>query len=213
MAATVREVEVFPICIREVEVLRVEDVTPGMRRVIVGGSAMDSHVRDGVRLPAVCTNGFDDDVKLLPVDPQTGALPFDVPRNTDTGAVDWPAGSFQYTALGVKDAGTTVGTSPLSQTAQGTFIQVDLKIANTGNSSATFLVNYVKLVDASGKTYDADPTATLYANPDQNAWVAAINPGNAIQGPVLFDVPAGTHATSIRVSDTVFSAGKTIRLG
>ncbi|OQQ32189.1 NADPH-dependent ferric siderophore reductase [Prescottella equi] len=96
MAATVREVEVFPICIREVEVLRVEDVTPGMRRVIVGGSAMDSHVRDGVRLPAVCTNGFDDDVKLLPVDPQTGALPFDVPRNTDTGAVDWPAGSFQY---------------------------------------------------------------------------------------------------------------------
>ena len=123
------------------------------------------------------------------------------------------AGSFQYTALGVKDAGTTVGTSPLSQTAQGAFIQVDLKIANTGNSSATFLVNYVKLVDASGKTYDADPTATLYANPDQNAWVAAINPGNAIQGPVLFDVPAGTHATSIRVSDTVFSAGKTIRLG
>ncbi len=96
MAATVREVEVFPICIREVEVLRVEDVTPGMRRVIVGGSAMDSHVRDGVRLPAVCTNGFDDDVKLLPVDPQTGALPFDTPRNTDTGAVDWPAGSFQY---------------------------------------------------------------------------------------------------------------------
>lgn len=96
MAATVREVEVFPICIREVEVLRVEDVTPGMRRVIVGGAAMDSHVRDGVRLPAVCTNGFDDDVKLLPVDPRTGALPFEVPRNTDTGAVDWPAGSFQY---------------------------------------------------------------------------------------------------------------------
>lgn len=96
MAATVREVEVFPICIREVEVLRVEDVTPGMRRVVVGGPAMDSHVRDGVRLPAVCTNGFDDDIKLLPVDPQTGTLPFDVPRNTDTGAVDWPAGSFQY---------------------------------------------------------------------------------------------------------------------
>ncbi|PTR28863.1 NADPH-dependent ferric siderophore reductase [Rhodococcus sp. OK519] len=96
MAATVREVEVFPICIREVEVLRVEDVTPGMRRVTVGGPAMDSHIRDGVRLPAVCTNGFDDDIKLLPVDPTTGVLPFDVPRNTDTGAVDWPAGSFQY---------------------------------------------------------------------------------------------------------------------
>lgn len=96
MAGTVREVEVFPICIREVEVLKVEDVTPGMRRVTVGGPSMDSHVRDGVRLPPVRTNGFDDDVKLLPVDPRTGELPFEVPRNTDDGTVDWPAGSFQY---------------------------------------------------------------------------------------------------------------------
>ncbi|QCQ89783.1 siderophore-interacting protein [Rhodococcus sp. SGAir0479] len=96
MAGTVREVEVFPICIREVDVLKVEDVTPGMRRVTVGGPSMDSHVRDGVRLPPVRTNGFDDDVKLLPVDPRTGELPFEVPRNTDNGTVDWPAGSFQY---------------------------------------------------------------------------------------------------------------------
>ncbi|WP_305093917.1 siderophore-interacting protein [Prescottella sp. R16] len=96
MAATAREVEVFPICIREVEVLRVEDVTPGMRRVIVGGPAMDGHVRDGVALPPVRTTGFDDDVKLLPADPRTGTLPFEMPRNAGDGTVDWPAGSFQY---------------------------------------------------------------------------------------------------------------------
>lgn len=96
MAGTVREVEIFPICIREVDVLRVEDVTPGMRRVTVGGPSMDSHVRDGVELPPVRTSGFDDDVKLLPVDPRTGELPFEVPRNSDSGAVEWPSGSFQY---------------------------------------------------------------------------------------------------------------------
>ncbi len=96
MAGTVRDVEVFPICIREVEVLRVEDVTPGMRRVTVGGPAMDAHVRDGVALPPVRTSGFDDDVKLLPVDPRTGTLPFDVPRNSESGAVEWPAGAFPY---------------------------------------------------------------------------------------------------------------------
>ncbi|MGO4534400.1 DUF4352 domain-containing protein [Leifsonia sp. 2MCAF36] len=123
------------------------------------------------------------------------------------------AGSFEYTALDAKDVGNTVGTSPLSKTAQGTFIQVDLKIANTGNSAATFIVNYVKLVDASGKTFDADPTATLYVSPDASAWVAAINPGNAIQGAILFDVPAGTKAASIQVSDNAFSKGQTITLG
>jgi hypothetical protein len=122
-------------------------------------------------------------------------------------------GAFQFTAIDVKDAGTTVGSSVLTQTAQGTYLQVDLKVANTGNKAATFIVNDVKLVDAAGKTYDADPTATLYASPSNNAWVAAINPGNAIQGPVLFDVPTGTKAASIQVSDNLFSAGKTIRLG
>lgn len=96
MVATVREVEVFPICIRELDVLRVEDITPGMRRVIVGGPSMDRHVRDGVELPPVRTRGFDDDVKILPVDPATGTLPFTVPVNSDNGTVDWPTGSFQY---------------------------------------------------------------------------------------------------------------------
>lgn len=121
-------------------------------------------------------------------------------------------GSFEYTATGSKDAGTTVGTSPLSQTAQGTYVEVDLTIKNVGNSPATFVSNYVKVVDANGKTYDADPTATLYASPNQQAWVAAINPGNSINGPILFDVPVGTRAASIEVSDNMFTKGQTIHL-
>jgi len=121
-------------------------------------------------------------------------------------------GSFEYTVTGSKDVGTTVGASPLTQTAQGTFIEVDLTIKNVGNSAVTFLYNYVKLVDASGKTFDADPTATLYASPDQSAWVAAINPGNGLAGPILFDVPPGTKAVSVQVSDNAFSTGQTINL-
>ncbi len=122
------------------------------------------------------------------------------------------AGSFEYIALGVKEAGTTVGTSPLTQNAQGTFVRVDLKVANTGDKPQTFIVNYVKLVDTAGKTYDADPTATLYAATDATTWIAAINPGNSVQGPVLFDVPAGTEPASVTVSDNAFSAGETIEL-
>ncbi|WP_431220140.1 DUF4352 domain-containing protein [Leifsonia xyli] len=121
-------------------------------------------------------------------------------------------GTFTYTATAMKDAGPTVGSAPLTQTAQGTYIEVDFTIANAGNSAATFLSNYVKLKDATGKTYDADPTASLYASPNQQAWVAAINPGNTLTGPILFDVPAGTQPTSVLVSDNAFSGGKEIRL-
>jgi hypothetical protein len=123
------------------------------------------------------------------------------------------AGAFEYTALAVKDAGTTVGAAPLSQTAQGAFVQVDLKVANTGNSAQTFIVNYVKLKDAAGKTYDADASATLYASSDPSTWVSAINPGNAVQGPILFDVPAGTKPVTLLVSDNAFTAGKPIAIG
>ncbi len=122
-------------------------------------------------------------------------------------------GSFEFTVTGSSELGTTVGTSPFTRTAQGTFIQVDLTVKNVGDSSATFLSNYVTLVDSAGKSYDSDSTATFYASPDQNAWVAGINPGNAIQGPIVFDVPAGTTAVSIRVSDSAFAKGTPINLG
>jgi len=122
-------------------------------------------------------------------------------------------GTFEYTALAAKAAGTTVGTAPLSQTAQGTYFEVTLKVANIGDSAQTFIVNDVKLEDANGKTYDADATAAIYAAPDAQTWVSAINPGNAVQGPVLFDIPSGVKPTQILVSDNAFGKGTPIRLG
>jgi len=123
------------------------------------------------------------------------------------------AGSFEFTVLDVKDAGTTVGTAPLSRTAQGSFFQVDLKVANVGNSSQTFIADDVKLQDAAGKTYNADDTASLYLQGDAQTWVSAINPGNAVQGPVLFDLPAGTKPTTLLVSDNAFTKGTPITIG
>lgn len=122
------------------------------------------------------------------------------------------SGTFEFTALGVTDLGTTIGTDPLSTTAQGTFLQVDLKVANIGTEGEMFLVNYVKLVDAEGRTFDADSMAAVYLDSSAGTWVASINPGNAVQGPVVFDVPAGTQAASIQVTDSLFSTGETIAL-
>lgn len=97
MAGSVRDLTVSPICLREFDVLRVWDVTPGMRRVVLGGPAIGEHTRDGVVLPPVQTSGFDDDVKIMPPDPVTGGFPFEVPRNTGAGLIDWTPGSFEYT--------------------------------------------------------------------------------------------------------------------
>jgi len=123
------------------------------------------------------------------------------------------SGSFEFTVLDVKDAGTTAGSGPLTKTAQGSFFQVDLKVANVGSSSQTFIADDLKLKDASGKTFSADDSATLYASGDASTWLAAINPGNAVQGPVLFDLPAGTKPTTLLVSDNAFTTGMPITIG
>lgn len=122
-------------------------------------------------------------------------------------------GSFEFTVLAASPAGTTIGTSPLTKTAQGEFFRVDLNVANTGDSSATFLINYLKLKDADGKSYDADTTAGMYDGSDTTAWITGINPGNAVDGPVFFDLPAGVTPTTLLVSDSMFGEGTPIRLG
>ncbi|MFJ9572930.1 SIP domain-containing protein [Streptomyces bacillaris] len=60
-----RPVVTFPIVLRELTVLRVADVTPGMRRVTLGGPQLHAFHRDGLDLPALRTEGFDDHVKFF----------------------------------------------------------------------------------------------------------------------------------------------------
>ena len=133
----------------------------------------------------------------------------------DTPGLNTPVavGSFEFTVLSAAPAGTTIGTSPLTKTAQGEFFRVDLRVANTGDSSAMFLINYLTLKDADGKTYDADTTAGVYDGSDTTGWITGINPGNAVDGPVFFDLPAGVTPTTLLVSDSMLGNGTPIRIG
>jgi NADPH-dependent ferric siderophore reductase len=51
--------------LRELEVVRVDDVTPGMRRLTLAGAALAERELDGARLPAFTSPGFDDHVKVF----------------------------------------------------------------------------------------------------------------------------------------------------
>lgn len=55
-----------PVTLREVEVSRIEDITPGMRRVTFTGPQLGAFTSDnGLPQPALVSGGFDDDVRLL----------------------------------------------------------------------------------------------------------------------------------------------------
>ncbi|MFI7291230.1 siderophore-interacting protein [Streptomyces anulatus] len=54
-----------PLVLRRVRVRRVHEVTPRMRRVVLGGEDLAAFTRDGTDNPAFAAPGFDDHVKLI----------------------------------------------------------------------------------------------------------------------------------------------------
>lgn len=84
-----RDTDIYPITMRELEVLRIEDVTPGMRRVVFGGAGLQAHTRDGEEVPAIVSDGFDDDMRMIFPHPVTGERPY--PVSLGDGRLDWTA--------------------------------------------------------------------------------------------------------------------------
>ncbi|MET9148260.1 SIP domain-containing protein [Streptomyces sp. NPDC004042] len=82
-----RSVATFPIVLRELTVLRAENITPGMRRLTLGGEQLRAFTRDGLTLPELRTEGFDDHVKFFFTD-EHGRLV--LPRQ-NVSSLDWPA--------------------------------------------------------------------------------------------------------------------------
>ncbi|MBM2621872.1 siderophore-interacting protein [Actinoplanes sp. LDG1-06] len=90
MPKTSRQLTVRPVTLREVEVVRVADLTPGMRRVTLAGPQLGAFTSaNGFPQPAFASTGFDDDIRLafcypgqtepvLPVQKEKG---IEVPRD------------------------------------------------------------------------------------------------------------------------------------
>lgn len=90
MPKTARRLSVHPLTLREVEVVRVTDLTPGMRRITLGGAQLGEFTSaNGFHQPAFQSFGFDDHIRLvfcypgqsepvLPIQTERGV---DLPKN------------------------------------------------------------------------------------------------------------------------------------
>jgi NADPH-dependent ferric siderophore reductase len=87
MSRSPRSVVTFPIVLRELTVLRVRDLTPGMRRITLGGAQLGAFTSNGHDVPALRTEGFDDHVKFF-FPAEEGAEPV-LPRQ-NVSSLDWP---------------------------------------------------------------------------------------------------------------------------
>ena len=62
-----------------------------------------------------------------------------------------------------------------------------------------------------GKRYDADTEAAIYLD-DSKTFLEEINPGNAVDGIVIFDVPKSAKPEWLELHDSAFSGGVEVSL-
>jgi hypothetical protein len=119
-------------------------------------------------------------------------------------------GKFAFTVTKVKGGIKHVGNEYLGQEAQGQYVEVLVKVSNISTKPQTFFGSNQKLF-VGKRQYDADDAASVYLAGSKSL-MEPINPGNAVAGTILFDVPAGAKPTKIELHDSVFSSGVTVAL-
>jgi hypothetical protein len=88
---------------------------------------------------------------------------------------------------------------------------VSVKVENIGDEAQSMFGDNQLLFDQDGREFSADTEAAIYMDNAQTLW-EEINPGNAINGVVVFDVPKDAKPASIELHDSMFSDGVTVSL-
>ncbi|MEU4621006.1 DUF4352 domain-containing protein [Actinoplanes sp. NPDC023801] len=135
-------------------------------------------------------------------------------KNAVAGEMNKPAtdGKFQFTVTGMKCGVAQVGGQYANEKAQGEFCLIDVTIKNVGTSAETFYDGSQKAYDGANTEYSVDSGAAIYANEDSSTFLEQINPGNSVEGKLVFDVPKGTKLASVVLHESAFTAGVKVPL-
>lgn len=120
-------------------------------------------------------------------------------------------GDFEFTVAGFEQGVAEVGSEFLNEQAQGEFVIIELTVKNTGSEAAYFSDSDQKLFDVDGNEYSTNSAAGMYME-DNDVWLTEINPGNQVEGKIVFDVPAGTKLATLELHDSMFSGGVEVSL-
>ncbi|MCC2314190.1 DUF4352 domain-containing protein [Cellulomonas xiejunii] len=153
------------------------------------------------------------DTAAAPAVEEPAAEPAEEPA-TQTAGIGTPVrdGKFEFTVTSIEAGVAHVGDDMFGKDAQGQFTLVHMSVTNIGDEAQYFDGSSQKLVDAQGRTHSADGSAAIYLG-DAESFLNQINPGNSVQGTVVFDIPADATPASLELHDSMFSGGVTVSVG
>lgn len=94
-------------------------------------------------------------------------------------------GDVDYTVNDIETA-TNVG-GEWGKNSKGTFLIIDVTVANNGNESLRVSDGFFTLLN-DDKEFESDGAAGIYANDEDSFFLASINPDLSLTGKVIFDV-------------------------
>jgi Domain of unknown function (DUF4352) len=121
-------------------------------------------------------------------------------------------GEFAFAVTEVQTGVQVLGEDLLRSEAQGSYVLVHVTVTNIGTESQLFTGASQKLFDAQGREFSADTGAAIMSVPDSRSFLTAINPGNSVDGVLVFDMPEGLAPAAIELHESMFSPGVRVTL-
>lgn len=122
-------------------------------------------------------------------------------------------GKFEFIVSSVECGKVSVGSSQyLTKSPQGQYCLLNVTVKNIGDQAQSLISSNQYLLNANGQKYSADDTATIYNAPSGTSWYNNINPGNSVNGAIVFDIPKDQTPTAVELHDSAFSNGVKVSL-
>jgi len=121
-------------------------------------------------------------------------------------------GQFQFVVRSVDCGARSVGQGLAGKRPLGQFCLVALQVENSGSEGRTFGGGSQYLFDAAGKRHDPDLDATV-RHGDGRLLSTHLNPGQRLEGTLVYDVPDPIDLARVELHDAPFSGGASVELG
>lgn len=179
----------------------------------IGQINSSDHIQEPTRAAAPVVETATETETVAPEPPPALEPPAELPGI----GVPVQDGKFTFTVEEFTCGATEVGSNEfLTEQAQGQFCIATVNVTNSGDAAQTMFAENQYLYNQEGQKFSADGQATFYANTDASGnslLLEEINPGNALRGVVVFDVPLGFLPGHLELHDSVLSGGAEVRVG
>lgn len=120
-------------------------------------------------------------------------------------------GQFTFTVNSVKCGASSIGSGVFASKAQGEYCLVSMKVQNTGDESQ-YMDASSQYMFIGDKKYSTSSDALLALDDSDNFFLQEINPGNSVEGTMVFDITKGGKPDRLELHDSPFSGGVTVNI-